>query len=428
MPCSRRRRRRRAAAGRTTPGRPRPVTPSTAASVSVHSTCSARSRGRRGRCQESSATTDGMPVPGASTSPGGSPPSAASVIRRVSGMCTAASSGASAFHGLPAGSREPTRPGHPRAVQPDPDQRGPALGGGPQDPGVEQVGRQPDRVAGAVGHGRDQARPAAVSTSRATVGSSRCIAVAVARRSRTPSPPLRSADGGAAPHVVEEQLEAAYGLEGGTRRGPVDLGGVPGGRREGRDVVDRLRASSARRAAATPTSPGTTAEPPARGTSSRRDSSSSAGRGRVLRQHRDPGRAGRRLAARVDDVLEHRPGRLGQRGERPARRRRPAAGGSVNGRSPLTPCSGPPARPSATPVSARSPPVDSQASASSRSRSTAAATTAGSALTNSCSRSTLDRPVSTRASSTASSARVSWSSARRIEDLVAAREASWAES
>ena len=341
-------------------------------------------------------------------------------------MCTAASSGASAFQALPAGSRCPTRPGIrglSSQTRTSATQRSAA--GRCTQVSKWSVGSHtglPWESATVV----TSPAAAAVSTSRATVGSSRCSATAVDLRSRTPSPPLRSAEGGVAP-----QRSSSSSI----RRTVSNAAPAPVRSTSALSLVAVATVGTSSTASgvvrppriATPTSPGTCAVAPPRGTSRRRDSSSSAG---------EAASAGSTVT-RAEPVSASPPASMTCASIARAGSLSPAmsvatdagsGGGSESGRSPLTPTATPPVRPSATPVSARSPPTESQASPSSSRRSTAEATTVESALTNSCSPVRLDRPVSTRASSTASSARVSWSSARSIEDLVAAREASWAES
>ena len=368
------RRRRPAGRGRTTPGRPARSPRATAASVTVHSTWSARVRGRRGRCQRSSATTDGTPVPGGQAARRrAAPPARPASSRRVSTMCTPASSGASAFQVLPGGVAGADQPGHPRAVQPGPGQPGPALGRRPQHPGVDQVGRQPDRVAGAVG-ARSRRSPAAeaISTSRATVGSSTCSAgrgrlevadaepAAAQRRRRLRRPTGRAAARGGAPPRTPRPPRPR-------RPGPRRARWWPaaGTSSTGSVVVCPPRS-------AIPTSPGTTTVPVPRGTSSRRDSSSSAGRGRRPRAARCAGRRRwsprRRRPATCSSIA-----RAGADSSA-SRAATSAAVGVGAEQRPQPAHARPPGRrssPSATPLSGRSPPVDSQASARSTSRSSA---------------------------------------------------------
>ncbi len=84
---------------------------------------------------------------------------------------------------------------------------------------------------------------AAVSITRAATSGSTCSRLAVARRSRTPSPPALSAGGRMGAPPVEEQLGASYELEGGTGRSPIDQGLTPlGGGQRGRPVEAAARA------------------------------------------------------------------------------------------------------------------------------------------------------------------------------------------
>ncbi len=293
-------------------------------------------------------------------------------------MCTAASSGASAFQVLPAGSRWPTSPGI----------RGLSSQTRTSATQRSAAGRRTQASNWSVGSHTGLpfvsatvvSSPAAdaVSTSSATVVSSRCRAVDVVLRSRTPRPPLRSADGGAAPQrsssssILRTASNAAPAAVRSTRacsRAPVARVGTAS---TGSTVVRPPRR-------ATPTSPGTCAVVP-RGTSRRRARSSSAGDAAsagVTVTRAEPGSASPPASTTWSSIA-----RAGSdSSETAAVTDARSGGGSENGRRPLTPCSGPPVRPSATPVRARSPPDDSHARASSSSRSTAAATTSGSAFT-----------------------------------------------
>ena len=250
------------------------------------------------------------------TRPRPAPSRAASVIARVSAMCTPASSGASAFQVLPAVSREPTRPGIrglASQVRASPAQRS---AGGRSTQASTSVGRQPDRVAGLVGGGRDQpgGRPRSRRAAPA-VASSRCRAVAVAFRSRTPSPPLRSAAGGSAPHRSSSSSSRRTASNAAPAATPSTCCSrrarwwpAPARRRRG-------RAWSGRRAA-----PARPRRAPRRcrcraGTSSRRESSSSAGV--VASSGSTVCRPPSVVASppEASDVLEHRPRRRGQLGQ-----------------------------------------------------------------------------------------------------------------
>ena len=134
------------------------------------------------------------------------------------------------------------------------------------------------------------------------------------------------------------------------------------------------------------TSPGTTTVPVPRGANSLRESSSSAGvaasSGSTVR--RAPSVVASPPAATTCSSIA----RAGADSSASRARTSSCVGsGEEQGRSPLTPASGPPVSPSATPLSGRSPPVDSHARARSTSRSTAAATASGWAFTRSVSRS-----------------------------------------
>ncbi len=169
----------------------------------------------------------------------------------------------------------------------------------------------------------------AVSTSSAMVASSTCSAAAVALRSRTPRPPLRSADGGSAPHRSSSSSSRRTASNAAPAAAPSTC-------RSLRSVDASTGTSSTRSTvvcpprSASPTSPGTTTEPVPRGTRSLRASSSSAGVDGVRGQQGVPGVLGGRLTAGGQHVLEHRPGRLGQlgqlRGDLGCRRRGHGAG------------------------------------------------------------------------------------------------------
>ena len=203
----------------------------------------------------------------------------------------------------------------------------------PARPGVEGVGRAPSRRP------RPRSAPVAsspaavaVSTSSAATGSSTCSRAAAALRSRTPRPPVRSAGGGVGPPVVEQQLDAAYGLEGraggrpgrparrrargGQRRGRVDglAGGPPAAQRQA-DLAgehhEPSRAGHQQAAARAAPRPGWSPPRPRRG---------------VPRGRRSPS------PPCASDVVEQRPGRRAQRGQprgdlrrRSGRRREAAA-------------------------------------------------------------------------------------------------------
>ena len=116
----------------------------------------------------------------------------------------------------------------------------------------------------------------AVSTSSAATASSTCSRTAVALRSRTPRPPLRSTPGGRVPQWSSSSStrrtasNAAPAATLSTREASREEVGTSGARSTGSVVVRPPRSTR-------PTSPGSTTEPPPRGTSSRRASSSSGG-------------------------------------------------------------------------------------------------------------------------------------------------------
>ena len=279
------------------------------------------------------------------TSPGGQRRQRRQRHRAGLGHVAAGQLGRQRVPRLAGGVAGPDQPRHPRAVQPGAGQPGPPLRGRPQHPGVDQVGRQPHRVAAGVGGGGQQAggrgdldeqRHRSVSSTCSCRGGrlevAHAEAAAAQRRRRLGAP------------QVEQQLEPAYRLERRARRGAVDLAArcAPSTPSTGTSSTRSTVVCPPR--SASPTSPGTTTEPVPRGTSSRRASSSSAGRGGVLGQHGVPGVVGGRLATGCQDVLEHRPGRLGQLGQQPGDLGGSSASGAEQGRSPLTP---PPARRSA---------------------------------------------------------------------------------
>ena len=262
------------------------------------------------------------------------------------------------------------QPGHPRAVQPGAGQPGPALGRRPQHPGVDQVGRQPHRVAD-VRRPRWPAgrRPTAISTSSASGG-----LVDVQRRGGRPE--VADAEPAAAQRrrrlgapLVEQQLEPAYRLERRARRRRVDLRlgarrstPAPAPRRPARRrrvptaQGDPDLAGDARpcRCRAAPAAGGPAAPRPGVAASSGSTvcrASSVVASPPAARTCSSIARAGSDSSASLRGDLVGR-----------------AGVGAEQGRSPLTPASGPPVSPSATPLSGRSPPVDSQASARSTSR------------------------------------------------------------
>ena len=213
-------------------------------------------RGRRGRRRPRAGAAAATPPAGPgrgcrsrwrAPSPSGSSASTRSASRRASSARPLDSSGASAFHALPAASRPPTRDGTRLLASHAPTSTRPALGRGLRGPEVEVVGRQPDRRSSR-SRSPSAISPAAraISTIRAAPGASTCSSRATALRSRTASPPLRSTAGGRHAPLVEQQLHASYDVEGGAGRGAGDQRGIALGRGE----VGRAADGLGRRAAA----------------------------------------------------------------------------------------------------------------------------------------------------------------------------------
>ncbi len=176
-----------------------------------------------------------------------------------------------------------------------------------------------------------------------------------------------------------------------------------------------------------PTSPGSHAVPPERTMSRLRASSSSAG------ELASSGVTVRRAEPVVawppfSSTCRSRASAAGEISSRCCRTTFGSGGSGETGRSPLTPGAVPAVRASATALSGRSPPGDSQTRARSLSRPIASATLDSAARTIETRPSKPVGPATTSASRTPSSARVSWSRARRTDARVAARAASWAES
>ena len=364
--------------------------------------------------------------------PSGSSASTSSVIRRLSTWACAASSGASAFHALPAGSRGPDQAGHPRAVQP---------GAGQPRPSARRRGRATQASKASVGiqAGLPSASapvassPAAAATSttsaavglvdvqraggRLEVAHAEAAAAQRARRVRCPTGPAAARRGG--PPRTPRPAAA---------RSTMRLVAVRGRRARARRRP--APAWCARRAARGPTSPGSTTTPPPRGTSSLRASSSSAGVRGVRGQHGVPRGAGGRPRRRCRRRARAARGPA-RTARRAAARPPPAGGGSAErGCSPLSPAAAPPPSPSATPLSGaqalRRTPRPGPGRAAARS---AASTSAGvGAHERATQFGRVVWPATTRASRTESSSRVSWSRARSSEARVAAREASWPKS
>ena len=271
--------RRPAARGRTTPARPSPVTPERRGlGQRPEHLVGAGPRAARPLPAQQRDQRRARRCPAARHSPVGERRRARPASsRRVSAMCTPASSGASAFQALPAGSREPTRPGIrglSSQVRASPAQR--SAGGRSTQVSTRSVGSQtglPSRSAAVASSPAE----AAVSTSSATVASSRCSAVAVALQVAHAQAAAAQRGRRLGAPQVEQQLQPAYRLErraaGHARRPAARIARSwpgPGTSSTGSTVVRPPRSAS-------PTSPGTTTVPVPRGTSSRRESSSSAG-------------------------------------------------------------------------------------------------------------------------------------------------------
>ena len=315
-------------------------------------------------------TSEAMPVPIASTSPSGTSASTCSASRRASSASPLESSGASAFQDLPAGSREPTSDGTRLLASHPPTRRvHRSASGRPDQRSNSSVGSH-EGVPSAAAASAIRPAVSATSTTSAAPGSSTCSSRATALRSRTASPPLRSTLGGCTPQwssssstrrTTSKAAPAAVRATSAASRADVASGGTSS---TGSRVVRPPRS-------ARPTSPGSTTASPSRGTSRRRLISSSAGvrasAGETVR--------------RADPVVPSPPWSSTWRssavaaGDSSAIRAVSASGlaaSGLAGRSPLT-RPGMPRIASATPVSARTPPGASQASARSSSRCSAAA-------------------------------------------------------
>ena len=277
-------------------------------SSTAHTTWSARVRGRRGRSHSTCCRSDGTPVPDASTVPGSRPLSTPRVSSAGLHLVDAGELGDQRVPGLARGVAGADQAGQPGALQPRGRQREPALGGRQRRPGVEGVGRDPARVA--VGSGRGGQQPCGRGDLDQQRGG-RLVDVQLGRpgragRGRRGRRCAGPRAGCSAP-LVEQQLHPVHRLEGRAGGGPVDHGlarsevASAGGASTAAAVVWPPRS-------AIPTSPGSTTEPPLRGTSSRCASSSSAGVRRLPGQHGVPGGAAGRRAAGVEDVLEQSPG------------------------------------------------------------------------------------------------------------------------
>ena len=225
-PPRRRRSRRRAAAGGTTPRRPvrtgrgpRPPRAPTRPGRPVRSAAAAAAR-------PAARPAYGTPVPVASTSPpAGSPADSVSAIRRVSTAIGLVESGDSALRPLPAVSRDPTRPGtrgmsaHARTTRSSQRRAWSRV----LHASNASVGTQIGSPSASARVASSPAAPA-TSISSAVTRSVVCSSAAAARRSRTPSPPLRSSRAEERCPTGEEELDPVDRFEAGTGRGPVDEG------------------------------------------------------------------------------------------------------------------------------------------------------------------------------------------------------------
>ena len=301
------------------------------------------------------------------------------------GACsTPASSGASAFHVLPAGSRGADQARHPRAVQPG---RGPARPSARRPAAATQaskasVGSQTGLPSASAPRSPAGRRPTAISTSSAAVGSSTCSSARGRLEVAHASPPLRSAAGGSGP---SGRAAARPGVP--PRRPRPPRPGRPG---PGRASVVASSGTSSRGLAWSCARRAARARPRRAARAGRRRAGHQQpageqllGRGRgVLGQHGVPGacrwsprRRGRRRARAA-------PGPRGTSSLEPARPPRRGSAGSARQRpQPAHPGGAARAAPRRRRSAARSPPGDSQARARSTSRSIAAATAAGSAWT-----------------------------------------------
>ena len=355
-------------------------------------------------------------------------PARAAPGARASSASPLDSSGASAFHDLPAASREPTSDGtRLLASQPPTSRAQRSAIGRPDQTSNSSVGSH-DGVPSASAASAISPADRATSTTRAAPGLvdvqlardrlevAHCQAAAAQHARRLDAP------------VVEQQLHPAYDVEGGARRRvrATSAASRCDVARSGTSSTGSVVVRPPRRAS--PTSPGRTTEPPSRGTSRRRLISSSAGRARpragdTVRRaapvvpsppwastwRSSAVAAGLSSASRAVD--------LGGRGRLGARRAAgrwpdPAGRASRRPRRSARGCRRAPPRP-----------APGRAGAAARPRSGPA-----SAWTIEISSAEVVCPATSRASSTESSRRSRPSRARWIDERVAAREASCEES
>ena len=218
---------------------PSPVTPSIAASSTDHATSGPCAAGRRGRSQRTRATRDGTPVPEASPAPGGSAATCASASQRVSTRWGSTIPGESALRALARRVPRADRAGGARAGQPGPSEVGPPLGGGLAGPRVVRVRGQPALRQVARGADREQ-------SGRRGQLDHECRGALVDVQQQRDRPQLADPEPAGAEHsgrcrapVVQQQLDAAYGVERGPGRGPGGERGVMAGRHQLRGYVDR---------------------------------------------------------------------------------------------------------------------------------------------------------------------------------------------
>ena len=218
-----------------------------------------------------------MPVPVASAAPAGSAASSSRASAPCLGGHLAGQVGGEGVPRTTGGVAGADEGGHPGGVEPGEREGGPALGDGAGRPGVEGVGRQPhglavlvDALGEQAGDRRDldeQARPGLVD-----------LQVAGGRLEVADGQPAAAQHAGRLqPPVVEQQLHAAYDLEGRARRAARRRAPRRGRWSRPRAPRRAACASCARRAARGPTSPGRTRVPPSRGRSRRWAISSSTG-------------------------------------------------------------------------------------------------------------------------------------------------------
>ena len=272
------------------------------------------------------------------------------------------------------------------------------------------------------GSGQVASRPAAAATSirRAVVGSSSWAKSAAAFRSRTARAPVRRATGGWVPQ---------WSTSSSTRRtasnaAPAAARSTCAGSRS--EVATSGGTSTRERVVCPPrnaicTSPGTRTSRGRPGTSSPRDSSSSAGLAAsagLIARRAEPASASPEASSTCSSIARAAVESSASSGPTSSAVRPGVIGWS---------CESDPSA-SGTPVSARSPASLSHTRARSPSRPSAPSTADGSASRMCTSCASVACPDATRASRTESSRRVSRSRARFRDDLVAARDASCAQS